>query len=84
MPATSSFTVPITNLQRKILTGYDDSPVNNQMSPSSSEEKPVDVELSPTTTTASKKAQPYQLVRIEHHSYSMIKYTKMVMNVTFK
>ena len=28
--------------------------------------------------------KPYQIVRVEKHAYSMIKYTKMVMNVTFK
>lgn len=29
-------------------------------------------------------APPYQIIQVERHNYSMIKYTKMVTSVTFK
>jgi len=68
MPATSSFAIPITSMQRKILTGTDQSLAH----------------LDKERQLQGSGISPFQIVRIEKHSYSMIKYTKMVMNVTFK
>lgn len=79
MPATSKFKIPFKE-------NYVRPPANQPaiggaalMQPNGKENsRPVTQELSVDCRP------PYQIIMVERHNYSMIKYTKMVTNVTFK
>jgi len=71
MPATSCFKIPSIACKRQQLMNFLDLDKSNQEVFSSSKDN-------------SNHAKSYQIIRLEKHRYSMIKYTKMVTNVTFK
>jgi len=79
MPATSKFKIPFKE-------NYVQPPVNQPAivggmvtQPNAKEDgRPVTQELSVDCRP------PYQIIMVERHHYSMIKYTKMVTSVTFK